>query len=362
MSLYVAAEHGNTQVMATLLEHGAHVGITVSDRYLAHRPETIKTDHSDGDTLLHAAARAPHERALQMLLELNLPVNAVNAHSMTPLHIAAAQGVATSVSELLLHGVRVDSVSSSSETPLLCAAAFGHTNAVKTLFASGASVDTVRCSGDSALHLAAHRGHSAVVSTLVAHGADVNATNAKGETPLFAAAESHTLRRDRSDQHQRDIMVKLLEHGASVDTVTVSGETPLHSAAAAKWQHFKRERSAVATTVLLAHGANVDAADRKHDTPLHVAATNKFPRVCERYSLQARVKTSRMALVALHVNGRSRTSTWKSCGSSVCGRQNRSYSCAATRRSRTAKQVPQRRARRDARLNTVKVREEAAFE
>ena len=128
-ALHWAADLGNTELAAVLLESGA-----------TPRAETRIGRH----TPIHIAAQGGHAAVLRLLLDRKAGAADVNATTTTgavPLHFAAASGNAETIAILLDHGADVNAREPQwGQTALMFAAGAGRTDAVKALLARGADV------------------------------------------------------------------------------------------------------------------------------------------------------------------------------------------------------------------------------
>ncbi|KAH7210005.1 ankyrin repeat-containing domain protein [Fusarium oxysporum] len=159
--LFIASYNGHTEVVKTLLEHGAEATLHVLNCHnisplwaasfngsseivkelLYHGAgKTITTPGLGDETPLHAAATENHAEVLKLLLEVPaVPVNQKTTYGFTPLFIASRNGYHDMV-ELLLS---VDSIEKYSESwlglnPLFAAVANGHLQVTKLLISKGA--------------------------------------------------------------------------------------------------------------------------------------------------------------------------------------------------------------------------------
>lgn len=105
-ALLKAAEQGNMEEVAALLEQGCNVN---------------KTDHR-GLTALHLASRAGYAQVARLLVEAHALVGAAAPDGCTPLHWAAAKGHFLIVRLLLEHGADVSVRDKEGKTPLHLAA------------------------------------------------------------------------------------------------------------------------------------------------------------------------------------------------------------------------------------------------
>src|SRR5262245_907027 len=127
-ALHWAAEHGNEELAALLLQAGASPSAVT--RIGRHTP-------------LHVAATGGHAAVVRRLLDAKADANAVTTTGATPLHFAAASGNAEAIVLLLDRGADVNAREPEwGQTPLMFAAGNGRTDAVKVLLKHGATVET----------------------------------------------------------------------------------------------------------------------------------------------------------------------------------------------------------------------------
>ena len=125
-ALHWAAEHGDRDLAALLIESGA-----------SPRAETRIGRH----TPLHLAAKSGQAAVARLLVAANADVSALTTTGAAPLHFAAASGSAETITILLDRGADVNVREPQwGQTPLMFAAAAGRTAAVKVLLARGADV------------------------------------------------------------------------------------------------------------------------------------------------------------------------------------------------------------------------------
>ncbi len=227
-------------------------------------------------------------RAVKILIERGVPVDACGMNNKTPLHVAAEKGY-REVVELLIHaGADSKAVDLDKWTPLHFAAAYGHKEVVELLLAKGADIKaedkdgytawqrayfydhskvmellstkvsrgkTTKNNDSPSLHDAAYSGNCEAVEALLAQGAEVNALRNYSTALHFAADNGH-----------RKIVEMLVSKGADIRALDKNLNTPLHLAA------YKGYREVV--ELLLGRGAEIEAQNIDGATPLHFAAYN----------------------------------------------------------------------------------------
>ena len=262
-------EENSSDAIQVLLEFGAGTidsegrslllslasgGHTEPSRLLIDAGANVHERYGDGTGLLHLAAGAEHDGAMdlvELLIESGLNANARDEYGNTPLHEVKNAGT---LGVLVAAGGNVNARDQWGRTPLLSSAARDSAEVVDALLEAGADVGSrdekgesamvkaVRSTDDvavirsleraglritdaatqggSALHLAARGNDSvAVLQYLIDSGISVNARNANGSTALHFAA---------FDNGNSDIVRALLEAGASVRVTDWAQRTPLH--------------------------------------------------------------------------------------------------------------------------------------
>ena len=242
---------------------------------------------SDGETVLHCAARGDHVEVIKVLVDRGCDVNAVKAYGWTPLHVAAGNGRIEAVRELIRLGCTKSVVAEYCGTPLHQAAFEGHVQTVEAMLEEGCPIDVVDSDGETVLHCAARGDHVEVIKVLVDRGCDVNAVKAYGWTPLHVAAGNGRIEAVRelirlgctksvvaeycgTSLHQAafeghvQTVEAMLEEGCPIDVVDSDGETVLHCAA--RGDHVE------VIKVLVDRGCDVNTVKANGCTPLHSAA------------------------------------------------------------------------------------------
>ncbi|KAH9189338.1 hypothetical protein AeNC1_008683 [Aphanomyces euteiches] len=151
--LLKAAEAGQRQVFADLLEEGANV---------------MSTDDT-GNTVVHYAARNNHQEVLFYVLDkLNDSqiVNCKNKEGKRPVHFAAQEGHEDMLACLHAQGAHLDIRLSTGESPLHLATERGHLNTVIFLVEHGLNpfTPTEYLCGKNAIEIATLRGHDDLIA------------------------------------------------------------------------------------------------------------------------------------------------------------------------------------------------------
>ena len=212
------------------------------------------------DTPLHNAARGDNSDVVKTLLHHGADVDARGQLGRTALHAACIHGHVDCVHELMAGGAQIEARDSRSEsTPLTLAADFNHPDSVKILVdVYKATVNDNYKNGYCALQVAAGKGNVEVVKTLLSFDhCDVNAKGRYGRTALH----------DACNHGQVACIHELMAGGAQIEARESECEgTPLHVAA---W--FNHTDSV--KTLVDVYKASINATDKNGCTALHTAAS-----------------------------------------------------------------------------------------
>ncbi len=157
---------------------------------------------SDAERLVSAVKDRDVGKAVAVLQERPLVINARNAAGETPLSIAVARRDDEWTSFLLSKGADPNATSRNGDTPLMIAARLGYTAGAAHLASLKAKVDATNKKGETALIVAVQERHLPMVRLLLSAGADPDKTdNAQG----FSARDYA-----KRDTRSREIL-KLIE-------------------------------------------------------------------------------------------------------------------------------------------------------
>lgn len=215
--LRLAASHGRTTVLRTLLEYGADID----------RPNL------QGETALYRASWSGHTKCVAELLREGAKVSALTKDGQSALYKAAGQGHDAAVDLLLQYGAQPDiGLGKAGETVLYKACRLGHERTVRLLLRRGANPDAendfrptdygsksellmhfLRPTdpakneyGLRPLYAAARLGHANIVRALLEYGADINARTETGVPAVYIAAE----------MNHKEVVELLLSSGAQL--------------------------------------------------------------------------------------------------------------------------------------------------
>ena len=174
------------------------------------------------------AAEAGNKEEMAALLEQGANINSADNRGRKAVMIAVHMNEIGMFQWLIEKGADIDIRDSRSDNPLLYAGAEGLFDFVSVAVAAGADPTLTNRFGGTALIPAADRGHVDIVKELLTTSdVDINHINNLGWTALLEAV----LLGNGGVKHQQ-IVNLLIEHGADVNLADSEGITPL--------QHAKR--------------------------------------------------------------------------------------------------------------------------
>lgn len=287
-ALHLAAALGREAALKCLLAHGASPEVRAADGQtpLGVALSSGRRDLADWldwrvwtlprralvDADLPAAAMSGDADAVRRLLDLGLPLDAVDAQGCTALLRAAGGGHVAVIDLLLARGADLNLAAHSGATPLSAAVSMRQLDIVGTLLAAGAPIERKLPGGATVLMLASALGMPDIAARLLAAGADVHAGDAQGLSPLHCAALYGFGAQDPA--RLLALFDALLLAGAEPD-LAAGQVTPLLLLLGARAQPDSRcDETVVLAGVerLLEEGVSLDAVDPRGFGVLHLAA------------------------------------------------------------------------------------------
>ncbi len=230
-----------------------------------------------------AAAIVGDADAVRRLLDLGLPVDAVDTQGCTALLRAAGGGHRTTVDLLLARGGDPRRAAHTGATPLSAAVSMRHPEIVDSLLAAGAGLEQ-RLPGDvTVLMLAAALGFPDLVARLLTAGANITACDAQELAPMHCAALYGFTARERP--RLVALIDTLLLAGAEPDQPAAGGVTPLLlllGARAEPGTACDEDVVVAGLERLLDEDITLDAQDPRGFGPLHLAALHGLLRVVQK--------------------------------------------------------------------------------
>jgi len=178
--MIAAANNPNPDVIQLLIDFGARINLTDSDKFGFEKGETA---------LAYAAKFNSNPEIIQVLIENGALVNEENKNGETPLMGAAKKNSNPEcIKKLIENGANINHHNNDDETPLMLAARSNpELGITQELIDNGASVDDRDNKGKTALMHAIDNENPEITSALIKAGANVNAQDSSGYTPLFFA-------------------------------------------------------------------------------------------------------------------------------------------------------------------------------
>lgn len=232
---------------------------------------------------LAAAAMSGDADAVRRLLDLGLPVDAVDAQGCSALLRAAGGGHAAAVDVLLARGADPQQAAHSGATPLSAAVSMRQAGIVSVLLNAGAQIEYRLPGGVTVLMLASALGMPDVAARLLAAGADIHACDTQGLSALHCAAHYGFTCRDQP--RLMALLDELLLAGATADRDAAGGITPLLLLLGARAEPgtvCDEEVVLASLERLLDEDVSLEVQDPRGFGPLHLAALHGLPSVVRR--------------------------------------------------------------------------------
>lgn len=312
-AVHVAASLGREGALRALIRHGAQPDARAPDgqtalgmALAAGRRDLSHWLEWRGWTLpgrrlqpadLPAAAMAGAAEAVQRLLDLDLPIDAVDHQGCTALLRAAGGGHLSIVESLIARGADLQASARTGATPLSAAISMRHGAVVEALLQSGADPNRSLPGGVTPLMLACALGLPEISARLLARGAGIDAVDDQGHSALHCAALHAFTARDRV--RALALFDLLLQAELPADGATAQGHTPVMLLLGARAEAGAACDEEVLMAVLdrlLTEGVSLDSQDRRGLTVLHLAAQHGLLRVVQRLLREGADRQRRDAL------------------------------------------------------------------
>lgn len=299
-ALHRAVARGDAAMVRQLVRHGAPAEARAADGQTPHGLAVARGRHDLAEWLdwrpwrlpgralrdadLPAAAVAGDLAAVERLLALGLPVDAVDAQGCTALLRASGGGHLALVEHLLGHRADPALAARTGATPLSAAISMRHAAVVDRLLAAGADPDQPMPGGVRPLMLAAALGLPELAARLLRAGADPAHRDDQGLGALHCAALFAFGARERARVLALFDTLLLAEAVPDGDPPPPA-PTPLLlllGARAEAGASHDEDVLLAAVDRLLAEGVALDRAEQRGLTALHLAALHGMGRVVDR--------------------------------------------------------------------------------
>ncbi|MGY4517466.1 ankyrin repeat domain-containing protein [Lysobacter sp. HA18] len=297
-ALHLAAALGRVDLVKRLVAHGACTELRATDGQTPLGVALAAGRRDIADWLdwrgwplprrplraldVPAAAMAGDDDAVRRLLDLELPVDAVDRQGCSALLRAAGGGHRAVVELLLQRGADPGLAAQSGATPLSAAVSMRHIDIVDRLVASRVSLEQ-RLPGDlTVLMVASALGLPDLAMRLISAGADVHAVDGQGRNALHCAALYAFTSRDRA--RVAALLDALVLAGVEPDAAA-NDVTPLLLLLGARAEPGTGTDEDVLLTALeqfLVQDVKLDSRDARGFGPLHLAALHGLPRIVQR--------------------------------------------------------------------------------
>ena len=311
--LHIAALLGRESALRLLIRHGGDPALRTPDGQtplgtaLANGREDLshwlewRVWQLPGRSLqsadLTAAASSGDAEAVWRLIELGLPIDALDGQGCSALLRAAGGGHAAAVKLLLARGADHRLAARTGATALSAAISMRQAEVVDLLLAADADPDQPLPGDVTPLMLAAALGLPEIIARLLVHGADASCRDAQGLGSLHCAALHAFSSRDR--QRVLALFDILILADVPVDQANASGQTPLLLMLGARAEPGTACDEDVLLAVLerlLGEGVDIDTQDKRGYSALHLAALHGLLRVVQRLLREGADRTRRDAL------------------------------------------------------------------
>ena len=193
----------NTDVLQSIIDHGAHVNAT---------------NLTNCTTLMIACAKG-YMNVFNVLLKAGVDPNIKDKHRQTCLMYAVTGGCSKEVLQAIIdHGADVNATDNLDRTALIIAVEKSCVDVINTLLKAGADVNVTNNLNDTPLMMACRQRSIDVINLLLNAGSDATTADNNGVTCLMAAVDG-----DCSEE----VLQTIIDHGADVNATDNLDRTAL---------------------------------------------------------------------------------------------------------------------------------------
>jgi len=270
--VFLEISNASSRTAKSYTDHNQELHQATIAELLPRIKKELQVRDEKNNTLLHVAAELGKTNIINLLIQTEADVNAVNLDGETPLTKAVIKGMLPNVELLLVNGADVKVQNKEGQTLVHIAVQECKYEMLKLLLDNGADVKVVDNKKRTALYYYKFgNADSRIIKLLEERGIDpavednqgIKFTDIKddfGNTPLHIAASASRLRE----------VEFLVRNGADVNAINNLGENPLqrvcypeHPEALPTIDKERRERDKKIIDLLVSKGADIEARDLK---------------------------------------------------------------------------------------------------
>lgn len=241
--LHLAVFLGYINIAMLLIEHGA----------------SVKTYDNNQSSLLHTICQHGDNQFLDMLLSMELDINATDVNGMPPIFYAAIFNQAITVLFLLKRNADDDTILENGNNILLVASAHGSKDVIEALIDMGFDINFTNYQNETALHVAIKSRDLNTILSLLKHGIDTN-INSKNGTVLHEAVAINS----------PEIISFLMLYGVNSNLLDRGGNNAFHRLALTLGDLETKKQC---IDLLIKYGCNINCKNHEGNTAMHYAAS-----------------------------------------------------------------------------------------
>lgn len=254
----------------TPLHLSVFLGYINSALLLIESGASVKTYDKNHCSLLHTICQHGDNQFLDMLLSMELDINALDINGMSPIFYAAIFNQAITVIFLLKRDADDDIVLDNGNNVFLVAAENGSKDVIEALISMGLDINYTNFINETALHLAIKSGDLNTILSLLKHGIDTN-INSKHGTVLHEAVAINS----------PEIISFLMLYGVNSNLLDRNGNNAFHRLAMTLG-HIEVKQQCI--DLLIKYGCDINKKNKDGNTAMHFAAS-----VQDKYIMKALV-------------------------------------------------------------------------